>query len=1119
MTEPAERRATWRQSIATLGRASADDGPSPLEGLNPDALAKGVAVALSSGLVDDIDWLAPTAAGVALYALAAALPVGPEQRELGRRVVARLHGGSAETFVAMATRMALGSGKGLGSAAVRARLELVCDLPFAAGIREGALALGLASGRELAREWFEAPSTGSLQGRRFTARLIERAAREAATRASNGDDHALRVFRSDAMKEAWQRLFDDRESLVWRHVAIARGLIAPFVPELESAVLAGLAPDRGPTDWRRAAASAAAMIAVRPELALRTTRSLVEGPIIERDPDVAACVVWGLARAAEAEPDATREALSVVTKRAPVEAAEALVKIRYQLVGPDAPVPEVLAAASETSRRALEAARSEDDGAVALRAELARELTGIVEGTIRHRVGAALGAYASSGARAAHVAARAILVELGASLSTLEALTQDEVDGGSSGDPLTAPGARSARRASLGVLRDIDVGVLERGTLDVLLRLGPTASAKSAGAAPQDDGRAALEDLDGLRERLGLWILAREHAPNDAHPTLRFRRLRTLVHLVDSDVGAHDEVAPRHRKRWTWIASALLASAAAGPPPAFRRTILAALARSLDALVRADLLDATDVVLLAATTFDDASDFETLEEASMDRDLVHALRRYGAFVGRKVPTPTAPDSIMPSLRAPSPDVVRLRAGLDALEVLSKDLFPISTRRGEALRTALVRLASALSAIAEAKALRHVAAGEADVVSTLETSLGAIGQLVSGARSRLDPEGISVPPPPQTRVDGPSLAVIASRAAGPGEGELSAEDVREWIESYRGVVPRSLLDLVSKTVVKLSDLPADRPSLRLEVVRVHDAGLPSWIPPRRTLGGFFVVRALGAGGAGTVFVVNRVEDRHDEAAERFALKVPDYSASAARMLSEVEFLDLFRSEASALLSLPVHPNLARFVTFDTAARPKPILVMELVEGLTLEKIIEARALDMQRALAVIDDVLKALSAMHAVEVAHLDVKPSNVVLRGGENGVLVDFGLAGRHLRPGCASGPYGAPEVWTAAPGSTASPLAADVYAFGCLAFEVLTGQPLFEAPNEMSQMAMHLAHDGFPPRLKEFSTKTGMTDLAELLFWTLRRDPASRPKVDRVREDLRKIAVKFLGRKWPLVA
>ena len=162
IADAAERRATWRQSMATLARVSAEEGPGPLDGLHPDALVRGVRAAIAAGLVDDLDWLAPAAAGAALYELASALPVGLEQRDLGRRVLARLLAGNAEVFVTLANRMAWGAGKGLNTPALRARMALVTELPIGLGVTDGPLALALTSRRELVREWILNPSTGSL---------------------------------------------------------------------------------------------------------------------------------------------------------------------------------------------------------------------------------------------------------------------------------------------------------------------------------------------------------------------------------------------------------------------------------------------------------------------------------------------------------------------------------------------------------------------------------------------------------------------------------------------------------------------------------------------------------------------------------------------------------------------------------------------------------------------------------------------------------------------------------------------------------------------------------------------------------------------------------------------
>jgi eukaryotic-like serine/threonine-protein kinase len=1127
-----ERRATWRQSMATLARVGADEGPSPLEGLHPEALAKGVHAAIAHGLADDLDWLAPPAAAVALYTLAAALPPGPEQKDIGRRAIAHLNVGNAETFCAMATRMALTAGKGLQAPSVRARVALVIELPLSAAVADGPMALALCSSRELAREWIAIPSTGSLPARRLAARILERAAREASKRAQQGDDHAMRVFKSEAIKEAWARLLVDRESLVWRHIAVARGLIAPWVPQVRLDVLGALGVDLTPTEWRRGATSLAAMLAVLPEPSVRAANAAIGGGSIERDPGVAAAFVWGISRAAEAEPEAAASLLGLVISRAPLEAAEAVSELFAEFGrGPfvERAAEAALAAVATVAKRDHDRAKVTDDGRASLEREVARDLAGDKrdDPSVREQLEGALSAFATQGARAAYAAAKEILASARGTLDTLDALALDE------DESAEGKGGSMARRTSLAVMRDLDISLLERNLLGDLLKLGPAEAIRTHDA-----------ELDDVREHLAEWILARESTARSIaegltskgprHPTLRLRRLRALLHLVDSDVGSQDNAARGHRlrKRWFRIASAILARFEATPPQVLRRTLFAALARALDALVRADALDVADVFLVAAQSFGEPSDFTTLAEASMDPDLILVMGRYSAYLAACARAGEGSTGIEPSLVA--------------LEEITRELFPHTTIRGEALRTALVRLLAALKAISAAPSLKALVGdeGEANVLASLETALASIAKLSMGARARLDPDraaaagGSGSGPPSQMSSAAPmsvssaslevvpdsALSVEVARVVTGAEPSLSDDTLAAGLKllivdvppAIASVVALVLGSLTTMAVLRSAAAPLELDTQPRSIAAEH---LPAWVPARRTLGGFYLVRPLGQGASGSVFLVHRVEDKSDPDAEKFALKVPDYSASAARLLSESEFLEMFRAEASALIAVPSHPNLARFVTFDLAARPKPILVMELVEGATLEAGVQSRALDMPRCFAVLDDVLQGLDAMHSVGVGHLDLKPSNVVLRRGIDAVLVDFGLAGRHIRPGCATGPYGAPEVWGADSSAAAkpSPLAADVYAFGCLAFEALTGRTLFQADNELTQVSMHIAHDGFPPLLKELASHGGMAPLAEMLFWTLRRDAAIRPTAQRVREDLNRLAPEFSRLKWPL--
>jgi len=267
----------------------------------------------------------------------------------------------------------------------------------------------------------------------------------------------------------------------------------------------------------------------------------------------------------------------------------------------------------------------------------------------------------------------------------------------------------------------------------------------------------------------------------------------------------------------------------------------------------------------------------------------------------------------------------------------------------------------------------------------------------------------------------------------------------------------------------------------------------------------------------VFMARRLEERNNAKAEGFALKVPDYDPTTARSLSEQEFLQLFREEAGALLGLPQHENLARFVTFDLAARPKPILVMELIRGAGLDKLIRSRSLTCERALKYLDGILAALEAMHGAGVGHLDIKPSNVILRDGQTPVLVDFGLSGRQLRPGCGTLEYCAPEVLGLVESKTPQP--ADMYAFACTAFEALTFELLFDAEDETSIMAAHIGHDGWPDKLARLAHLADSAEVARLLAACLRRDPKNRPTAAQARRALRELTPKLSKVTFPLGA
>ena len=1055
----AARRSTFRTSLASLAHAASARQPVPLEGLDPDALLAGVQVAMRDSLLDELEWLSAPSAAVALWEIANALPMGPERRDLGRRVLRHLHDGNAATFVAIATALALGARKGLRGRGIRSRVSLCVELPTNEAPGNETLALALISRSDLVRDWLVMPARGNLPARRLTATLLERAAMAAVRAALQDEPDALRVFALDEVASVLRKLIADRAPRVYQAAARARGILSAVSPHLAAEVRRDL---EDPSSRGRAIVSIAASIAVDANAAEELL------PLLS-DRSLLASAAAGMRRAVEIEPEACRPILEEIAAHGAPDALDALADVRIATPGRYA--DRAFMVARVRVLETLENATS-DAGRVAWLEALERDLSG-EEGapTLREQVRAALSTFASRGAATASDEANAIAV--GERLNALETLDDSTPEG---------------RRRAFHLVRELDLGVLDLGMLSDLLAL-------------RIHGEEEEVDLgvDGWLDRFGEWLSARESQGADdlTHATLRAVQLGAVVHLADLDGGEGPDATDRTRTRRLNTLRMLLARARTDRSP-FRHAVLEALARACDAVVRDEGSEVCDVLVALASDLDDADELEEVASASVFGELRNALLVYAEL-----------------LRAAKKGVTSLpgaRAFVSTLVSRTREMPSASSPRLEALRSSLQRFGHAAAAVLNAESIGALRDDSEALLTRVANALQAIAQLISGARRRRGEQVWRPIPACGAAVVGLD-SLIERRAAGEQIDMLRALDITTKVISLE--VPTAISVLAAFALRHATTLPAeaavvdDRGSLpSMSLVAAKRSPLPAWMPPRRTLGGFYVLHPLGEGGAASVFIATRVEERFDERAERFALKIPAYTGAVARTLSEADFLRLFREEAGALLALPHHENLARFVTFDSGVKPKPILVMEYIEGPTLARVIDRKRLSIPRALAILDGVAAGLEAMHAEGLAHLDIKPSNVILPRGERErpVLVDFGLAGRNVRPGCATLEYGAPEVWGLIEPARAA--AVDVYAFGALAYEVLTGLTLFSGNSDVAILTSHGLHDGGPEVIKRLP-------IAAVLSAALRSDPNRRASIAEVRKQL--AAIDLSKHSWPL--
>ncbi len=258
------------------------------------------------------------------------------------------------------------------------------------------------------------------------------------------------------------------------------------------------------------------------------------------------------------------------------------------------------------------------------------------------------------------------------------------------------------------------------------------------------------------------------------------------------------------------------------------------------------------------------------------------------------------------------------------------------------------------------------------------------------------------------------------------------------------------------------------------------------------GKYRVLRNLGEGGMGQVFLVE-----HVHLGRREALKI--LHPFLAR---ELQFVSRFRREARAINRLQ-HPSIVSVFDFGQMPDGRFYLAMEYADGPNLGHTLETSGrLPIQRALHLLIQLAAAIEHAHSRGVIHRDLKPDNLVVveRGSKRDVLkvLDFGIAkivADDYRESLIATPAGeifgtlaylAPEVLTGQAGGTS----ADIYSFGCIAYELLVGKPPF-AGTKMETVRAHLT---VPPPLVRAARPEVQSDLASVIEQCLQTDPAKRP-------------------------
>ena len=233
-----------------------------------------------------------------------------------------------------------------------------------------------------------------------------------------------------------------------------------------------------------------------------------------------------------------------------------------------------------------------------------------------------------------------------------------------------------------------------------------------------------------------------------------------------------------------------------------------------------------------------------------------------------------------------------------------------------------------------------------------------------------------------------------------------------------------------------------------------------LPQGTNVGGWTIVRPLGSGGMGTVYLAERAGDGY---VQQGALK------QIKRGMDSVAVLARFRRERQ-ILSRLVHPHIAHLLDGGLSADGRPYFVMEYIDGEPLSQWLARAQPDLDARVATFLTICDAIAHAHHTLVVHRDIKPDNVLIDANGQPRLLDFGIAkllendAEDERTGTASQfvsrAYAAPEQLRGELATTAT----DIFQLGELLFELLTGARFAPPPTSALSSWLVRAHASTDP-------------------------------------------------------